>query len=57
MDDLKARLEKLLTDAIECDLIADLATNKNKQDAFRSLAHQHRAMAEAIRQTLAMRDE
>ena len=48
MQDLKARLEKLLTEAAECDLIANLATDKEKQAVFRDLAEQNRAMAVRI---------
>jgi hypothetical protein len=48
VDDLVAKLEKLLADAEECDLVANLAVEQDKRTAFRALAIQHRAMAEEI---------
>jgi hypothetical protein len=55
MEDLKAKLEKLVADAAECDLIASLATEKDKREVFTSLAKQYRSMADAIRSTIANR--
>ena len=49
MKDFKARLEKLEADAVECDLIGNLATDADKRRMFRDLAAQYRKMAEAIR--------
>jgi hypothetical protein len=48
VEDFIAKLEKLLADAEECDLIANLAVEKDKREAFRALAAQHRTMAEAL---------
>ena len=45
MQDTKQRLEKLLTDAEECQLICELATNHAKRAAFQKLAHEYRQMA------------
>jgi hypothetical protein len=55
MNDLKTRLEKLIADAAECDLIASLAAEADKRKAFRDLAEQYRRMADAIRQVLTAR--
>jgi len=55
MEDLKTRLERLLIDAAECDMIANLATAKDKRETFRALAEQYRKMADAIRQVIAAR--
>ena len=55
MEDLKAKLEKLIADAAECELIANLASEDDKRKVFRSLAAQYRAMAEAIRTVIAER--
>ena len=45
MIDAKARLEKLRTDTAECDMIAKLATNQAKRDAFRRLTEAYAKMA------------
>ena len=37
MEDLQARLEKLLTDAEDCALIGKLATDVKKRDLFKRL--------------------
>jgi hypothetical protein len=55
MQDMKARLEKLIADAAECDLIASRAAEQGKCQAFRDLAAQYRKMADAIRQTMSDR--
>ncbi len=38
MKDMQAQLEKLRTDAAECALIRDLATEPKKRDLFARLA-------------------
>jgi hypothetical protein len=38
MKDYQARLEKLRTDAVECRLISDLATDPAKRELFDRLA-------------------
>jgi hypothetical protein len=38
MKDLTAQLEKLLTDAEDCELIAKLATAADKRELFQTLA-------------------
>jgi hypothetical protein len=55
MEDLRTKLDKLIADAAECDLIANLAAEKDKREAFRSLAVQYRKMADAIRTVIADR--
>jgi hypothetical protein len=55
MQDFKAKLEKLIADAAECDMIANLSADKDKRETFRSLAEQYRKMADAIRQAMAGR--
>jgi len=45
MRDFKARIDKLLVDAAECELIGDLATQPNKRASFRRLAEQFRTIA------------
>jgi hypothetical protein len=52
MQDLKARFEKLLADADDCELIGNLAADVRKRAAFARLASQYRAMAEAIREEI-----
>jgi hypothetical protein len=53
MDDLNAKLEKLLTEAEDCDLIGRLATDKAKRDLFKKLAVDLRAMAGDIKAMMA----
>jgi hypothetical protein len=45
MKDLKAELEKLLTNAEDCELIARLATDLTKRETFRKISKQLREMA------------
>jgi hypothetical protein len=48
MRDLQAKLEKLLTEVSECELIANLATDPDKRAAFERLTRQYRAMADEL---------
>ena len=57
MQDLKARLEKLMADAAECELICNLATDTAKRATFRRLAEQFRSMADEIKAEIARRQE
>lgn len=57
MQDLKARLEKLLTDAADCELIGSLATDTAKRATFRRLAEQFRIMAEELKAEIARREQ
>lgn len=51
--DLKARLEKLLADAADCDLIAGLAADVRKRATFRRMAEQFRTMAAELKSEIA----
>ena len=53
MQDIKQRIEKLSTDAEECQLISRLATNKAKREAFEALAEQYRQMAKDLEDLVA----
>jgi two-component sensor histidine kinase len=53
MEDLHAKLEKLLIEAEDCDLIAKLATDLNKRELFKRLAVDLRTMARDIRSVIA----
>lgn len=54
MQDLKSRLEKLLVEAEDCDLIANLATDQVKRVTFRNLANQLRQMAAEVQAVIEM---
>ncbi len=54
MEDLQARLERLLTDAEDCALIGKLATDARKRDLFNRLAADLRGMAFDVRAMLAL---
>lgn len=55
MKDLKAELEKLLTNAEDCSLIARLATDKNKRETFARIAGQLREIARELQAEIADR--
>ena len=55
MEDLRARLEKLLTDADDCALIGKLATDIRKRDLFNRLATDLRGMASDVQAMIASR--
>lgn len=57
MKDLQATLEKLLTDANDCELIARLATNPQKRALFEKLATDLRSSARDIEIVLASQKE
>jgi hypothetical protein len=48
MKDLQAKLEKLLMEAEDCDIIGRLATDKQKRELFKKLATDLRSMARNI---------
>ena len=48
MRDMTANLEKLRTDAAECALIRDLATNPNKRALFTRLAEHLSTLAAEV---------
>jgi hypothetical protein len=53
MEDLSAKLEKLLIEAEDCDLIGRLATDPDKRKLFERLAADLRAMARDIQEMIA----
>jgi hypothetical protein len=55
LEDLQARLEKLLIDAEDCALIARLATDAKKRDIFNRLATDLRGMAFDVRAMIALK--
>ena len=55
MEDLQAGLEKLLTDAEDCALIAKLATDVKKRDLFNRLAADLRGMAFDVRAMIVLK--
>ena len=55
MEDLQARLERLLIDAEDCALIAKLATDERKRDLFNRLATDLRSMASDIQGMIALK--
>lgn len=57
MKDLQNKLEKLLRDADDCDLIGNLATDPAKRDMFRRLATQLRQMAEDVKSVIQAQKE
>lgn len=48
MKDYQAQLEKLRTDAAECALIRDLATDKAKRELFDRLANHLTVLAQQV---------
>ena len=55
MEDLSAKLEKLLMDAEDCDLIGRLASDPNKRELFEKLAADLRTIARDIQVVIAGR--
>lgn len=55
MKDLKAKLDQLLAEAQDCDLIGNLATDSAKRATFRRMAQQFREMAEQLKADIAAR--
>jgi hypothetical protein len=55
MEDIKAKLDKLLSEATDCELIGHLANERAKRDLFHKLATDLRAMAKDIEAMIAVR--
>jgi hypothetical protein len=55
VEDLQARLKKLLTDAEDCALIGKLATDEKKRELFNRLATDLRSMARDVEAVIALR--
>jgi hypothetical protein len=53
MNDLQAKLERLVAEAHDCDLIGNLATDQAKRATFRRMAAQFREMAEQLKADIA----
>jgi len=53
MQDLQAKLEKLLLEAEDCELIAKLATDIQKRAFFARLAKSMRSLARDVEQQIA----
>lgn len=52
MKDLQDRVEKLRLDAIDCELIAKLATDDEKRKAFEYLSKEYRSMVTALEEII-----
>jgi hypothetical protein len=52
MDELRSKLNKHLADAADYDLIAQLATDPERRDAFRVLAAQTRDIADKLQRLI-----
>jgi hypothetical protein len=57
MQDLHAKLEKLLREAEDCELISELATDRPKRVFFAKLAVQLKKMARDVEQAVAERSK
>jgi hypothetical protein len=56
VQDLKRRREKLLTDAADCDLIAELATDLKKRATFTRLGKDLKQLADDLAVEIARRE-
>jgi hypothetical protein len=52
MRDMRAQLEKLRTETAECEMIANLATDKAKQELFTKLAEHYRVLASEVERAI-----
>ena len=52
MHDMLAQLEKLRSDAVECELIQDLATDPKKRELFDRLAAHLSVLASEVERTM-----
>ena len=57
MKDMQAQLEKLRTEAAECALIRDLATEPRKRELFTRLADHLAILADEVERAMAGRSE
>ena len=53
MKDMQVQLEKLLSEASECALIAGLATDKSKRELFSKLAEHYKVLAAEVQKAIA----
>jgi hypothetical protein len=56
MQNMKAHLEKLLTDAEECALISKLATDMRKRELFANLAAHLKVLADQVQAAIRERE-
>ena len=56
MKDMQAHLEKLRSDAAECGLISNLATNQEKRELFARLAEHLTVLASEVERAIAKGD-
>ena len=54
-NELQRRCEKLLVDAVECDLLAKLSTEKDEKRVFHNLSGHYHNLAKVIRTMIAER--
>jgi hypothetical protein len=52
MRDMRAQLEKLRTETAECEMIANLATDKAKQELFTRLAQHYKVLASEVERVI-----
>jgi hypothetical protein len=52
MRDMRAQFEKLRTEAAECEMIANLATDKAKQELFTKLAEHYKVLASEVERAM-----
>lgn len=52
MQDKRVHLEKLRTEASECQMISELTTDKQKRDLFAKLAEHHRTLANEVERAM-----
>jgi hypothetical protein len=52
MKDMQNHLESLLRQSAECELISDLATDKQKRELFAKLAEHHRILAAEVQRAI-----
>ncbi len=57
MEDLKSKLDRLRCEAVDCEMIGNLATDKAKRDLFRKLASDLRMMALDIETLIAVKSQ
>jgi len=53
MKDMRNQLEKLRTEAANCELIARLATDKTKRETFTKLAEHYAVLAAEVERAIA----
>jgi predicted nuclease of restriction endonuclease-like RecB superfamily len=57
MKDMRVHLEKLRSDAADCAVVSNLATDKDKQELFSRLAEHLNVLAAEVERAIASRME